>query len=154
MIQQVACELLADAGFPDGIGADTPLEFYVVDAFNYSDMAVALQEQWSEGCINVEILMRPENVYYGDNEWMEVELGVTGWGSRPIPQQYLLEAYVSGASFNESHWSDSELDALVQEASVTADIEARAGILQPNFGNLCRTWSHYCSFLCTHHRCQ
>lgn len=123
-----ACELLAEAGFPDGIGADEPLTFYVVDAFNYEDMAINLRDQWSEGCINVDILMRPENVYYGDNEWLEVELGVTGWGSRPIPQQYLLEAYLSTGPFNEAHWMDEELDALINEASVTADITERAAI--------------------------
>lgn len=123
-----ACELLAEAGYPDGLGADEPLTFYVVDAFNYADMAISLRDQWAEGCIYVEILVRPENVYYGDNEWLEVELGVTGWGSRPIPQQYLLEAYISTGSFNEAHWSDEELDALILEASVTADLEERAAI--------------------------
>lgn len=131
-----ACALLAEAGFPQGLGADEPLQFYVVDSFNYADMAVLLQDQWAQsGCINVEIQVRPENVYYGDNEWIDVELGVTGWGSRPIPQQYLVEAYVTAAlpengGFNESHWSDAEIDALVAEASVVANIEARAVIYQ------------------------
>jgi len=123
---ELACELLAEAGYPDGLGADEPLTFYVVEAFNYPDMAISLRDQWSEACINVEILVRPENVYYGDNEWLDVELGVTGWGSRPIPQQYLLEAYISTGSFNESRFADEELDALIMEASVTADIEQRA----------------------------
>ncbi|MEL6269077.1 MAG: ABC transporter substrate-binding protein [Chloroflexota bacterium] len=127
---EAACALLAEAGFPDGLGADSPIEFYVVEAFNYPDMAVLLQEQWEQGCIFVDILVRPENVYYGDNEWLEVDLGVTGWGSRPIPQQYLNEAYITGASFNESNWSDEEMDALAAEASMTTDIEARAEIYQ------------------------
>lgn len=127
---EAACALLADAGYPDGFST----EFYVVDSFNYSDMAVLLQDQWlMTGCIDVEILVRPENVYYGDNEWIDVELGVTGWGSRPIPQQYLVEAYITDAlpengGYNESHWSDDEIDSLVAEAAVTADIEARAEI--------------------------
>ncbi|MEM6530439.1 MAG: ABC transporter substrate-binding protein, partial [Chloroflexota bacterium] len=127
---EAACALLAEAGFPDGLGADEPIEFYVVEAFNYPDMAVLLQEQWEQGCIFVDILVRPENVYYGDNEWLEVDLGVTGWGSRPIPQQYLNEAYITGASFNESNWSDEELDALAAEAAMTTDLEARAEIYQ------------------------
>jgi peptide/nickel transport system substrate-binding protein len=131
---EAACALLAEAGFPEGLGAEEPIEFYVVDAFNYSDMAVLLQDQWLQtGCIEIEILVRPENVYYGDNEWIEVDLGVTGWGDRPIPQQYLVEAYVTSAlpengGFNESHWSDEEMDALVAEAAVTADPAARAEI--------------------------
>src|SRR5690606_13014412 len=104
------------------------LTFYVVDAFNYADLATVLQQQWREGCIDVEIEVQPENVYYGDNGWMEVELGLTGWGSRPIPQQYLLEAYQSTGIYNERHWANAQLDALIAEASVTSDTAARAAI--------------------------
>lgn len=128
----IACELLADAGYPDGLGADAPIPFYVPIAFNYVQMAEFLQQQWAEACINIEIVQRREGDYYAGDldvaEWMTVDLGVTGWGARPIPQQYLVEAYITGASFNETHWSDPELDALVQQASQTADIEARAAI--------------------------
>lgn len=118
-----ACRLINEAG-QDRLS----LTFYVVDAFNYADLATVLQQQWQEGCIDVQIEVQPENVYYGDNGWMEVELGLTGWGSRPIPQQYLLEAYQSTGIYNESHWSNQQLDELIAEASVTSDTEARAEI--------------------------
>lgn len=127
-----ACELLAEAGYPDGIGAGEPLDFYIDDSFNYVQMAEFLQQQWAEGCINVNILPRsPGDYYAGDDdtaEWLNVELGVTGWGSRPTPQQYLVEAYVTGASYNESRWSDAELDALVADAGKTADPAERAAL--------------------------
>jgi peptide/nickel transport system substrate-binding protein len=129
---EAACALLADAGFPDGLGADEPIQFYIDDSFNYVQMAEFLQEQWAEGCINVELLPRnPGDYYAGDNataEWMNVDLGVTGWGSRPIPQQYLVEAYITSGTYNESHWSDPELDELVAQASVTPDVTERAAI--------------------------
>jgi peptide/nickel transport system substrate-binding protein len=125
---QAACDLLADAGFADGLGADEPIQFHVVDAFNYGDMGTLLQQQWAEGCINVELLIEPENIYYGDDGWLEVDLGVTGWGDRPTPQAYLTSAYASDGQWNESHWSDEEFDALVAEAGVTADVDARAAI--------------------------
>jgi len=127
-----ACELLAEAGYPEGLGADEPVPFYVVNSFNYVRMAEFLQQDWAQGCINVEIVPRSEGEYYAGDaetaEWLNVELGVTGWGSRPVPQQYLVEAYVTGASFNESHWSDPELDELVAQAGVTSDQAARAEI--------------------------
>jgi peptide/nickel transport system substrate-binding protein len=127
-----SCELLAEAGYPDGLGADEPITFYIDDSFNYVQMAEFLQQDWAEGCIFVELLPRlPGEYYAGDAdtaEWLNVDLAVTGWGSRPTPQQYLVEAYVTGASFNESRWSDPELDALVAQAGVTSDVEERAAI--------------------------
>jgi peptide/nickel transport system substrate-binding protein len=118
--------LIAEATGEERISFD----FYVVDALGYPDLATILQQQWAEGCIDVNLLVRPENVYYGDNEWLDAELGLTGWGSRPIPQQYLLEAYVTGAPFNESNFSDAELDALAAEAALTTDLDARAALYQ------------------------
>lgn len=123
----MACQLIADAGYTDGAGnAHLEVEFYVAEAFNYPTLAQFMQQQWEEGCIYAELLIRPENIYYGDNEWMEVDLSLTGWGTRPVPQEYLNVAYVSDGIYNESHWSDAELDALAAEASITADPAARA----------------------------
>jgi peptide/nickel transport system substrate-binding protein len=127
-----ACALLAEAGYPAGLGADEPLQFYIDDSFNYVQMAEFLQQQWAEGCITVELVPRnPGDYYAGDAdtaEWLNVDLGVTAWGSRPIPQQYLVEAYITGGTYNESHWSDPELDELVAQAAVTADLDARAAL--------------------------
>ena len=119
-----SCELLAEAGYAEGYNGT----LYVVDAFNYSDLGVALQEQWAQACIHVEVLLRQQNIYYGNNEWMEVELGITGWGSNPVAQQYLVQAYVSDGVWNESRWSNAEVDTLVAQASVTSGLEERAAI--------------------------
>ncbi len=121
---QQACALLAEAGFPDGV-TET---LYTPIALNFVALATALRQQWAEGCINVEIIEQEEGIYYADDGWLQVELGITGWGDRPIPQSYFVEAYVTGGIFNESHFSDPEVDELVAQASVTADTEARAAI--------------------------
>ena len=134
---QLACDLLAEyaAENPDNewvtMDGDTPslvVDFYVAEAFEYPLLAEFMQQQWQEGCINVNLIIRPENIYYGDNEWMTEELGLTGWGTRPTPQEYLSVAYVTGAPFNESHWSNAELDTLAAEAATISDEVARAEI--------------------------
>jgi peptide/nickel transport system substrate-binding protein len=80
-----------------------------------------LKNQWAEAGIDVEIKVEPESVYYGDNGWLEVDLGITGWGSRPYPQFYLDVMLVCQAKWNESHFCDAEFDQLVKTAGTTLD---------------------------------
>lgn len=117
-----ARELLAQAGFPDGL----TLDFHVPDSGDRPDLAVVLKEQWAEAGIDVNVIVEPESVYYGENGWLEVDLGVTGWGSRPIPQFYLDVMLVTGAKWNESHFSDAEFDELAARAGSTLDEAERA----------------------------
>lgn len=118
-----ACELIA------GTGQDRlSLEFYVPDALGYPTMATIMRDQMAQGCIDIEIFVRPENIYYSDNEYLDVEFGLTGWGDRPTPQQYLVDAYTGVTEYNESRFSTPELDELITQAGQTADIEARAEI--------------------------
>lgn len=112
-----AKELLAEAGYPDGLN----LDFHVPDSGDRPDLAAVLKEQWAEAGIIVNIIIEPESVYYGDNGWLEVDLGITGWGSRPIPQFYLDVMLVTGAKWNESHFSDPEFDTLAKTAGTTLD---------------------------------
>ena len=134
---QRACDLLAEyaAETPDNpwvtLDGDTPtleIDFYVVDALGYPLLAEFMQQQWQEGCIDVNLIVRQETIYYGEGEWLEVDLGLTGWGSRPTPQEYLNVAYTTGAPFNEAHWSNEEIDRLSAEASQTADTEERKAL--------------------------
>lgn len=109
--------LLAEAGYPDGL----KLDLHVPDSGDRPDLAVVLKEQWAAAGIDVNVLVEPESVYYGDNGWLEVDLGITGWGSRPIPQFYMDVMLVTDAKWNESHFSDEEFDALAKTAGTTLD---------------------------------
>ncbi len=128
-------EVLAEGtgnGYVVEVDGEARLEvpFYVGDTFEYGLVAEFLQQQWRESNIFVELNVVPENVYYaeGDNNWLNTQLGMTAWGSRPTPQEYLSVAYTTGAAFNESRWSDAELDRLAEEASQTADIQERSAL--------------------------
>jgi peptide/nickel transport system substrate-binding protein len=114
---EAAKALLAEAGYPDGL----QLDLHVPDSGDRPDLAVVLKEQWAEAGIDVNVIVEPESVYYGDNGWLEVDLGITGWGSRPTPQFYLDVMLVCGAKWNESHFCDSEFDQLAQTAGTTLD---------------------------------
>jgi peptide/nickel transport system substrate-binding protein len=114
-----ARELLAGAGYDE----NNPLSLvlHTPDTGGRPDLAAVLKEQWAEAGVEIEISVEPESVYYGDDGWLEVDLGITGWGSRPYPQFYLDTMLVTDAKWNESHFSDAEFDELAAEAATTVD---------------------------------
>lgn len=117
-----AQQLLSEAGYENGLD----LVLHVPDTGGRPDVAAVLKSQWAEAGINVEISVEPESVYYGDDGWLEVDLGITGWGSRPYPQFYLDTMLACDAVWNEAHFCDEELDALIATAGTTMDEQERS----------------------------
>ncbi len=120
---RAARELLEAAGYADGID----LALHVPNSGDRPDLAQALRSFWRDANIRVDIVLRDEGIYYSNVEdnWLEVDLGITGWGSRPVPQQYLDLQLKTGARWNEAHYSDPELDALIELAGTSLDQEVR-----------------------------
>ncbi len=116
-----AAALLAEAGYPDGLD----MTLHVPNSGVMPDLAQAMAAQWEEAGIRVQIELEEENNYWV-SKWLEVDLGVTWWGDRVIPQIYLDLAYRSDAAWNESHWQDERLDNLIDFTRSAFDEEARA----------------------------
>ncbi len=118
-----ARRLLNEAGYPDGLD----LVLHVPNSGDRADLAEAFRSSWSLAGINVEVRLRDEGIYYSDVEdsWLEVDLGLTGWGSRPTPQQYLDLQLRTGAVWNESRYSSEELDTLIDLAGSSLDQDTR-----------------------------
>jgi peptide/nickel transport system substrate-binding protein len=120
-----ARRLLAAAGYASGLKVTLTTQ----QSSPAPAMATILKEQLAEAGVTVEIQLVPPDVYYGaDNLWLEADFAITDWGARATPQPYLELAYTSGAQWNESHWSDPELDALARKAAVEPDRARRAEI--------------------------
>jgi peptide/nickel transport system substrate-binding protein len=108
--------LLAEAGYPD-----LTFELFVPNTGTRPDFAVVIKDQWAKAGITVNINLVDEATYYGDDGWLEVQLGITGWGARPSPQQYLDFSLKSDGKWNESRIADPELDALIVKAGTSVD---------------------------------
>jgi peptide/nickel transport system substrate-binding protein len=121
-----AKQLLADAGYPDGL----KLDLHTPDTGNRPNLAVLLKQQWAEAGVDVNVIVEPESVYYGDNGWLAVDLGITGWGSRPYPQFYLDVMLKCDAKWNEAHYCNPDLDKLIDTAGTTLDEQARVDAYQ------------------------
>jgi peptide/nickel transport system substrate-binding protein len=116
--------LLAEAGYKDGI--DT--EIACRPAPDWELLAVqAMVEQWKEAGIRVKINVMPSAQYW-DN-WTKVPFGFTTWAHRPLGTMVLGLAYRTGASWNESKWSNAEFDKLITEAEGYLDVEKRRAVM-------------------------
>ncbi len=113
---EAAAALLAEAGYSDGLD----MTLHVPNSGSWPDLAQALAAQWEPAGIRVEIQLEDENSYWVE-DWMQVDLGVTGWGARPTAQLYLDLAYHSEAPWNESHYSDARVDELIELARSSFD---------------------------------
>jgi peptide/nickel transport system substrate-binding protein len=116
-----ARQLLEDAGYPDGLD----LQINLLDTLNFPDLATVLKQQWSEAGINVEINTLPESVFYGEGEWLEVTLGIVGWGHRPYPQFYMDVMLKCDAKWNATRMCIEELDQAIETAGSTLDEQER-----------------------------
>jgi len=116
-----ARDLLEQAGYGSGLSID----MYAPDTLDIPQLAVVLKEQWSEVGVDVNVIIEPESVYFSENHWMDVTLGITNWASRPYPQFYLDLMLACDATWNESRFCDSAFDQLIHVAGTTLDEAAR-----------------------------
>ncbi|MEE8443542.1 MAG: ABC transporter substrate-binding protein [Dehalococcoidia bacterium] len=116
-----AKELLAQAGYPDGI--DITLYTSTI-TFGMVEMAVAFKESAAPAGIRVSIERAPEDVYWS-NVWMTEAFTTVGWNGRG-PDQALSMVYMSDAPWNETRINIPELDALIIKARGQVTVEERA----------------------------
>jgi peptide/nickel transport system substrate-binding protein len=116
-----AKQLLATAGYTNGL----KLDLHYPNVLNHGALASALQAQWQPAGIDVTLVSEPESVYYGGNQWLDVQFGITGWGSRPYPQFYLDVMLTCNAIWNETRFCDPQFDQLVNLAGTTMDEQQR-----------------------------
>ncbi|MCB2135697.1 MAG: ABC transporter substrate-binding protein [Rhodobacteraceae bacterium] len=109
--------LLAEAGYPDGIDVDV----YTADLEpGMVQFAEVYQQQVAPAGIRVNLRIAPSDGYW-DDVWYYKNC-VTSWGERPA-DQFLNEAYRSGADWNESHFANADYDATLDAARATLDMD-------------------------------
>jgi peptide/nickel transport system substrate-binding protein len=100
--------LLAQAGYPHGLN----VKLYASPFLGQTDFAVAYQSLAADAGIKVSIDPEPWTNYLA-RDWLQVPFGITSWASRPTPMEYLNLTFRSGGIWNEGHYSNPKLDALI-----------------------------------------
>ncbi|MEX1020469.1 MAG: ABC transporter substrate-binding protein [Litorilinea sp.] len=117
-----AQELLAEAGYADGLD----LTLYTsASRPGMVEIAVAYQEMARPAGINITIERTPPDVYWSEY-WLQVPFYVSNWNLRVTADETLAIAYHSEAAWNESNYSNPELDSLIDAARGEPDEATRA----------------------------
>ena len=120
---ELAKELLAEAGYPDGIDIDIYTSPLIAE---WPAMLETYQSQAAEAGIRLNIIQTPSDGFWSE-VWMKESFTTTGWGERSAAQ-ILPEAYRGDASWNETYYNNPEFDALLDAAAAEVDETARIEI--------------------------
>ena len=125
-----AQQLLADAGYPDGFEA--PLDTLVF--FEVEDLAQLIASSLTPIGIDLTVGVYDSGTYYGDY-WLAADgsMGIVNYGHRGVPNVYLGAPLLSPErlgenSWNASHWSNEEYDALFDQFTSAPDLETQTEI--------------------------
>lgn len=117
--------LLAEAGFANGL--EVTLFTSDIDP-NMIPVTVLYKEMAAEAGINVTIQQESADGYWNDI-WMKKPFCCSSWGERTA-DQVLNEVFRSGATWNETFWSNAAFDGLLDQARQQLDQTQRKALYQ------------------------
>jgi len=124
-----AVKLMRAAGY----GPGKPLKFQLAynTSENHKKIAVALAAMWKKLGVEVELVNSELKVHYATLRQGDFQLGRAGWiADYNDAQNYLFLGETSTKGQNFSRFSNPDYDALMAKASLTADVAARARLLE------------------------
>jgi peptide/nickel transport system substrate-binding protein len=116
-----ARRLLKEAGYERGIALTITVGNN--DGPWHQAVCEALRDQLKEAGIDLAVDVVPATKFW--EIWNKVPFGATSWSHRPLGTMALAQAYRTGASWNETHFSDPEFDAALAAAEATIDVGER-----------------------------
>ena len=118
-------EAAGRSGHPDGF----EVEIFCKKDPDWEAIAVqAMVNMWKEIGVNVKMNVLPSAQYW--DHWTIEAFAFTNWTHRPLGTMVLDLAYRTGVPWNESHYSNPKLDALLDQADATLDVEKRKLVMK------------------------
>lgn len=119
-----ARQLLAEAGYPDGLDIElvtAPIQSGAVEA------AQVFAQQAAASGIRVKIRRVDSTTFFGD-DYLSWTFAQDFWYTRNFLPQ-VSNSSLKSSPFNETHWDDPEFNALVKKAVVTVDEAKRNALI-------------------------
>jgi peptide/nickel transport system substrate-binding protein len=126
---EAARQLLADAGFPNGLKA----VLHAAKLQEIPDLAQLIQAGAKAAGFDLELQIEGLGTFYGA-QWCPAEpadppcsgaaeLGIVDYGHRPTPDVFLNSAFKTNGVWNSSQYSSAEFDAAFQTFQESQDAE-------------------------------
>ncbi len=122
--------LLAEAGFPGGVGLPD-IEFLTTDNDSAKALAEALQAMWKLHLgVTVKIKQMEWTSYLTTMFKQEYDLAAGGWIGDYLDPLTFLDMWIKDGGNNRTGWSSDAFQALLDRAGQTADPAARYTLLK------------------------
>ncbi len=110
------------------------------------DYAAAIQAAGKKAGMNISIELQSDaeyyggdaDDYYGTTPWIVRPSTITEWGSRAIPNVYLVSAYASDGVWNASHYKNKEFDSAMKSFLAAVDLQTQRKYTKKMSGMLLR----------------
>ncbi len=125
-----ARQLMAEAGYPGGTGLP-PIEVQCFQAETQLRMTEAIQAMWlKELGVHITISQMETKTLYQNQQTKNFTMAFSGWIADYADPNTFLGTMVTGCGNNYAGWSNREFDALIDQASNTADNPKRMEMFQ------------------------
>jgi oligopeptide transport system substrate-binding protein len=121
-----AKQLLADAGYPDGKGFP-PVEFkYNTESTTHKLIAEQIVSDWKKN-LGITITLASEDfpTLITDRNNGNFQIARDGWNGDYNDPMTFLDIYTSTSGNNDSHWKNTQYDALITDAKKNGDQAVR-----------------------------
>ncbi len=127
---ELARQLLADAGYPEGKGFPNITILYNT-LEQHQSIAVVIQQMWKQN-LGIDVTLRNEDwkVWLANIKIGNFEISRSGWGGDYVDPNTFLDVHVTGGGQNKSQWSNARYDELIRLAAQTRDQAQRFAYFQ------------------------